>query len=145
MRGRHVEQEVMLAYVNLEERVPKDHPLRTIKTVADAKVSVWCHIRLVEGDRFGQGYPQGMQVGRLVQGQPSPHPGVDLHCLGEQLRSPALGLDLSVAGLEGAGGALQGPVVAGCPPVGAVAPGHPWGSGWLSIGPLRSSYEWPCR
>ena len=35
MRGRHEEPEVMLAYVNLEERVPKDHPLRTIKTVAD--------------------------------------------------------------------------------------------------------------
>ena len=35
MRGRHEEQEGMLAYVNLEERVPKDHPLRTIKTVAD--------------------------------------------------------------------------------------------------------------
>ena len=34
MRGRH-EEEVMLAYVNLEERVPKDHPLRTIKAVAD--------------------------------------------------------------------------------------------------------------
>ena len=28
-------QEVMLAYVNLEEWVPKDHPLRTIKMVAD--------------------------------------------------------------------------------------------------------------
>ena len=35
MRGRHEEQEVMLAYVNLEERVPKDHPLRAIKAVAD--------------------------------------------------------------------------------------------------------------
>ena len=35
MRGRHEEQEVMLAYVNLEERVLKDHPLRTIKMVAD--------------------------------------------------------------------------------------------------------------
>ena len=35
MRGKHEEQEVMLAYVNLEERVPKDHPLRTIKAVAD--------------------------------------------------------------------------------------------------------------
>ena len=35
MRGRHEEQEVMLAYVNLEERVPNDHPLRTIKMVAD--------------------------------------------------------------------------------------------------------------
>ena len=35
MRGRHEDQEVMLAYVNLEERVSKDHPLRTIKAVAD--------------------------------------------------------------------------------------------------------------
>ena len=35
MRGRHEEQEVMLAYVNLEERVHKDHPLRAIKAVAD--------------------------------------------------------------------------------------------------------------
>ncbi len=35
MRGRHEEQEVMLAHVDMEGRVPKDHPLRTIKTVAD--------------------------------------------------------------------------------------------------------------
>ena len=35
MRGRHEEQEVMLAYVTLEGRVSKDHPLRTIKAVAD--------------------------------------------------------------------------------------------------------------
>ena len=35
MRGSGDPQEVMLAVVNLEERVPKDHPLRTIKTVAD--------------------------------------------------------------------------------------------------------------
>ena len=35
MRGRGDPQEVMLAVVNLEERVPKDHPLRTIKAVAD--------------------------------------------------------------------------------------------------------------
>ena len=39
MRGTHEEQEVMLAYVNLEERVPKDHPLRTIKAVADEAVA----------------------------------------------------------------------------------------------------------
>ena len=32
-------QEVMLAVVNLEERVPKDHPLRTIKAVADEAVA----------------------------------------------------------------------------------------------------------
>ena len=35
MRGRHEDQEVMLAYVNLEERVSKDPRLRTIKAVAD--------------------------------------------------------------------------------------------------------------
>ena len=35
MRGSGDPQEVMLAVVNFEERVPKDHPLRTIKTVAD--------------------------------------------------------------------------------------------------------------
>ena len=35
MRGRRDPQGTMLALVNLEERVPKDHPLRTIKKVAD--------------------------------------------------------------------------------------------------------------
>ena len=35
MRGRHDPQVTMLALVDLEERVPKDHSLRTIKGVAD--------------------------------------------------------------------------------------------------------------
>ena len=35
MRGRREEQEVMLAHVDMEGRVPQDHPLRTIKNVAD--------------------------------------------------------------------------------------------------------------
>ena len=35
MRGRLDPQTTMLAFVDLEERVPKDHPLRTIKAVAD--------------------------------------------------------------------------------------------------------------
>ncbi len=35
MHGRHDPQATMLAFVDLEERVPNDHPLRTIKTVAD--------------------------------------------------------------------------------------------------------------
>ena len=35
MRGRHDPQATMLAFVDLEERVPHDHPLRTIKAVAD--------------------------------------------------------------------------------------------------------------
>ena len=35
MRGRRNPQSTMLAFVNLEERVPPDHPLRVIKGVAD--------------------------------------------------------------------------------------------------------------
>ena len=35
MRGQRDPQGTMLALVNLEERAPKDHPLRTIKAVAD--------------------------------------------------------------------------------------------------------------
>ena len=31
MRGRQEPQVTMLAFVDLEERVPADHPLRTIK------------------------------------------------------------------------------------------------------------------
>ena len=35
MRGRQEPQVTMLAFVNLEERVPADHPLRAIKALAD--------------------------------------------------------------------------------------------------------------
>jgi transposase len=35
MRGRREPQVTMLAFIDLEERVPHDHPLRTIKAVAD--------------------------------------------------------------------------------------------------------------
>ena len=35
MRGQQVNQGFMLAFVDLEERVPHDHPLRTIKRLAD--------------------------------------------------------------------------------------------------------------
>lgn len=35
MRGRRDPQVTMLALVDFEERVPKDHPLRTIKAVED--------------------------------------------------------------------------------------------------------------
>ena len=35
MRGRRGPQATMLAFVDLEERVPQDHPLRTIKAVDD--------------------------------------------------------------------------------------------------------------
>src|SRR5579859_5070678 len=35
MRGRRQTQATMLAFVDLEERVPRNHPLRVIKQVAD--------------------------------------------------------------------------------------------------------------
>ena len=35
MRDRRDPQATMLAFVDLEERIPRDHPIRTIKTVAD--------------------------------------------------------------------------------------------------------------
>jgi transposase len=36
MRGIEPEQPVLFSYVNLESRVPRDHPLRTIKTLVDS-------------------------------------------------------------------------------------------------------------
>src|SRR3972149_5195990 len=35
MRGRRDPQVMMLAFIDLESRVPLDHPLRTIKVLAD--------------------------------------------------------------------------------------------------------------
>jgi hypothetical protein len=35
MRGRHEPQVTMLAFIDLETRVPLDHPLRVIKELAD--------------------------------------------------------------------------------------------------------------
>ena len=35
MRGRRDPQATMLAFVDMEERVPKDHPIRSIKAVPD--------------------------------------------------------------------------------------------------------------
>jgi hypothetical protein len=35
MRGRRNPQITMLAFINLEERVPIAHPLRTIRRLAD--------------------------------------------------------------------------------------------------------------
>ena len=35
MRGRRSQQITMLAFIDLEERVPTGHPLRTIKRLAD--------------------------------------------------------------------------------------------------------------
>ncbi len=35
MRGRREPQAMMLAFLDLEERVPRNHPLRVIKQFAD--------------------------------------------------------------------------------------------------------------
>jgi hypothetical protein len=35
MRGDDQHQEAILSYIGLEQRVPKDHPLRAIRQVAD--------------------------------------------------------------------------------------------------------------
>ena len=39
MRGREAESEELFSYVRLEERIPADHPLRAIRTLADAGLS----------------------------------------------------------------------------------------------------------
>ena len=46
MRGRSDPQATILALVYLEERVPNDHPLRTIEAVADEACRFWfCRVR----------------------------------------------------------------------------------------------------
>ena len=39
MRGRRDSQVTLLAFIDLETRVPADHPLRVIKRVADQTLS----------------------------------------------------------------------------------------------------------
>ena len=71
---------------------------------------------------------QRVQVRPLGEGQPDPHPCVDPHCLGEQLRPSIFRLDSTQAGLEQAGDAgraFQRPVVVGVPPFDAVLSRHP--------------------
>ena len=40
MRGRREPQVSMLAFIDLETRVPADHPLRTIKGLADRALAL---------------------------------------------------------------------------------------------------------
>jgi len=39
MRGREAGSEELFSYVRLEGRIPADHPLRAIRTLADAALS----------------------------------------------------------------------------------------------------------
>ena len=43
MRGRHDPQATMLAFVDLEERVPQDHPIPLSKTGAELLFEVFSH------------------------------------------------------------------------------------------------------
>ncbi len=52
MRGRQEPQVTMLTFVDLEERVPADHPLRTIKVLADAGYLVGTAYNLVRMARL---------------------------------------------------------------------------------------------
>jgi transposase len=36
MRGKDLQQSSMFSYISAEQRVPKDHPLRAIRMMADA-------------------------------------------------------------------------------------------------------------
>ena len=42
MRGRHDSQVTLLAFIDLETRVPSNHPLRVIKRVADQALKARC-------------------------------------------------------------------------------------------------------
>ena len=48
MRGRHDPQVTLLVFIDLETRVPSDHPLRAIKRLADQALKV-CYPRTWTG------------------------------------------------------------------------------------------------
>ena len=59
MRGRQDPQVSMLAFVDMESRIPLDHPLRTIRSIADralAELSPVFDAMYVDGRRF---HPSG--------------------------------------------------------------------------------------
>ena len=45
MRGTDRQQSAMFSYISARRRVPKDHPLRAIRVMADAASSIWGRAR----------------------------------------------------------------------------------------------------
>ncbi len=60
MRGRRNPQITMLAFIDLEERVPTNHPLRTIKRLVDAATG--------QGHRVGTVLSAGRRSQERLQG-----------------------------------------------------------------------------
>ena len=61
MRGRHDPQATMLAFVDLEERVPQDHPIRTIKIIADDALARIHRRTPMDGVRTAAGWVRELQ------------------------------------------------------------------------------------
>ena len=60
------------------------HSTVTLALVPEpVSLSVVSQAHLIESDGLGQGHPQGVQVRRLVQGQPTPQPVVEWSPVGE--------------------------------------------------------------
>ena len=82
-----------LSHTTPQSQLCPSHPTVSLALVAEpVRLSVRSHLRLVERDGLGQWHPQHVQVRFLGEGQPAPHPDVDLHRLGEQPRPSALRL-----------------------------------------------------
>jgi len=75
----------------------RSHPAVSVALIPDSvRFPSRVQLRLVQRDGLGQGHPLPVQIGGIVQRQPAPESGVDLHRLGEELRPPAPGLNPSV-------------------------------------------------
>src|SRR5260370_32791973 len=52
MRGQDERQSVVFSYVNLEDRIPRDHPLRRIRAIMDRGLNeLWTHFEALYARR----------------------------------------------------------------------------------------------
>ena len=52
MRGEDQQQTVVFSYVNVEDRIPKDHPLRRIRTMVNSSLKeLWAHFEALYAQR----------------------------------------------------------------------------------------------
>ena len=66
MRGESSGQDEAFCYVSLEERIPKDHPLRTIRLRADAALK---RLSPVFKEMYASGGRASIPPGRRLKGQ----------------------------------------------------------------------------